>query len=528
MRKLDEEILETCPVENITQDIQEAEEITSKVYDVRKKIEVVLKKKPKSSVGNNLPLSSPLSTIESSPPKTETVSNAEGTPTYMNPEEITQIPNQPLNSTPPTSSINRPRLPKLTLQKLNGEITKFRGFWESFQSAVHNNPDLTEVDKFNYLYSLLEGPGLRAIQGLTITAENYKSAIDILNERFDKTQQVISAHMDNLLKMPNCTGMDTSQLRSVYDRVSVNVRGLESLGVKAEQYGMLLIPVIMSKLPEDIRMQIARNTSNEVWKIDHLLNLIKHEVEAREVCENVKANDQKTKRGPGDQGRRYASSAAALLAGGSKQHNTGEQGTQCAYCRKSHYSASCEQFRDTDTRKNILKRDGRCFHCLGRGHRARECDPSKKCRKCQGSHHQSICTEQNPNLTESSRTVKPNHDKEDPKKESARPSGQKTQKDHEVTMVNRNAPKNNRSRKILLQTATTLAFNQDGRHSIPVRVLLDSGSQRSYITDNLKERLNLKPIRKETLSLNTFGDERIRTRRCDEVQVELKTRTETM
>ena len=79
--------------------------------------------------------------------------------------------------------------------------------------------------------------------------------------------------------------------------------------------------------------------------------------------------------------------------------------------------------------------------------------------------------------------MKPNHDKEDPKKESARPSGQKTQKDHEVTMVNRNAPKNNCSRKILLQTATTLAFNQDSIHSIPVRVLLDSGSQRSYITD---------------------------------------------
>ncbi len=175
----------------------------------------------------------------------------------MNPEEITQIPNQPLNSTPPTSYINRPRLPKLTLQKFNGEITKFCGFWESFQSAVHNNPDLTEVDKFNYLYSLLEGPGLCAIQGLTITAENYKSVIDILNERFGKTQQVISAHMDNLLKMPNCTGMDASQLRSVYDRVSVNVRGLESLGVKAEQYGSLLIPVIMSKLLEDVRMQIA-------------------------------------------------------------------------------------------------------------------------------------------------------------------------------------------------------------------------------------------------------------------------------
>jgi hypothetical protein len=43
-------------------------------------------------------------------------------------------------------------------------------------------------------------------------------------------------------------------------------------------------------------------------------------------------------------------------------------------------------------------------------------------------------------------------------------------------MVNRNSPRNNQSRQILLQTECTVAFSQDGRDSIPVRVLLDSGS----------------------------------------------------
>ena len=65
-------------------------------------------------------------------------------------------------------------------------------------------------------------------------------------------------------------------------------------------------------------------------------------------------------------------------------------------------------------------------------------------------------------------------------------------------MVNRNSPKNNQSRRIPLQTATTEAFSQGGKDSIPVRVLLDSGSQRSYITSHLKERLKLNPLRKES------------------------------
>ena len=138
-------------------------------------------------------------------------------------------------SMPMVQFVQKTRLPKLSLPRFNGEVTKFRTFWDSFQSAV-DNPNLTPIDKCNYLYSLLEGPGLHAIQGLTITEDNYKSAVQILHLRFGRTQQVIAAHMDELLKLPTCSGSKASSLRLIYDKVSVNVRGLEAVGVKADQY----------------------------------------------------------------------------------------------------------------------------------------------------------------------------------------------------------------------------------------------------------------------------------------------------
>ena len=179
-------------------------------------------------------------------------------------------------------------MPKLSLPKFNGELTKSRTFWDSFQSAVDKNPQLSPIDKFNHLYSLLEGPGLQAIQGLTITEDNYRSALEILHHRFGRTQQLISAHMDQLLKLPSCTGGKASSLTSVYDKISINARDLEAIGVKAEQYGSLLIPIIMSRLPGDVRIQIARITSREVLEIRKLLQAIQQEVEAREACENIK------------------------------------------------------------------------------------------------------------------------------------------------------------------------------------------------------------------------------------------------
>ena len=76
----------------------------------------------------------------------------------------------------------------------------------------------------------MEGQALPAIQGLTLTESNYQSAIDILNQRFGKTQHIISTHMDELLTIPACITDKTSQLRFVYDKISINVRGLEALG----------------------------------------------------------------------------------------------------------------------------------------------------------------------------------------------------------------------------------------------------------------------------------------------------------
>ena len=117
-----------------------------------------------------------------------------------------------------------------------------------------------KVNKFNYLFSLLEGNAAHLIKGLTLISANYDTAIEILlQERFGKTQQIIAAHI------PACPQSRTGQLRFVFDKISVHVRGLASLGIAAEQYGSLSIPVIMTKLPSEIRLQIVRKATNDVW-----------------------------------------------------------------------------------------------------------------------------------------------------------------------------------------------------------------------------------------------------------------------
>ena len=76
--------------------------------------------------------------------------------------------------------MTRLKLPMLVLKRFNGVLTKWATFWDSFESFVHNNSNLSNIDKFNYLNSQSEGRASEAIAGLKLTSANYSKAIVIL------------------------------------------------------------------------------------------------------------------------------------------------------------------------------------------------------------------------------------------------------------------------------------------------------------------------------------------------------------
>ena len=144
------------------------------------------------------------------------------------------------------------KLPKLNLPRFNGDIVNFFSFWESFNTAVHENQNIPPILKFNYLKSYLDGQAAKAVEGLPMTEANYENAVLILQDRFGKKQKIISKHMDELLKLPVCQSEKLAQLRYIYGTINVNLSGLQVLGINSNQYGSLLIPVIMSRVPKDI------------------------------------------------------------------------------------------------------------------------------------------------------------------------------------------------------------------------------------------------------------------------------------
>ena len=155
-------------------------------------------------------------------------------------------------------------MPKLQLKPYGGELTKWTSFWDSFESAVHNNRELSDIEKFNDLSTLLEHSAREAISGLSLTSKNYREAIATLKKRFGSKQQIVNKHMDVLLHMePVTSAWNIKALHCLFDYVSSYVRSLQLLGVEPRSYGNLLSPVLLNKIPADLQLIVGRKVSEE-------------------------------------------------------------------------------------------------------------------------------------------------------------------------------------------------------------------------------------------------------------------------
>ena len=127
------------------------------------------------------------------------------------------------------------KLPKLVLKHFPGEPSPWLSFLNSYESSIHTNDDLSHVDKFNYLKTLLKVSAASTIAGLQISTSNYATAVQLLEQRFGNKQVRISSNNDSLLKITNLSySADLTKLRQNNDKIETYIRGLQALNVPTE------------------------------------------------------------------------------------------------------------------------------------------------------------------------------------------------------------------------------------------------------------------------------------------------------
>ena len=268
-----------------------------------------------------------------------------------------------------------------------------------------------------------------------------KNSMD-LETRFGQPHKVINAHMQALLDI---TSPDTQleSLQKFYNTLETHIHALASLGKAQETYGDLLIPIILGKLPNEIRRNLARDHTSPDWTIDQLRNALQKELRILEAGKFVNPTENKDPK----------SSITSSFYTGIPSYPSAQNPTSrpkapppCVYCKKAHSSKNCQTVTDYQRRLEIVKKDNLCFNCLGH-HKASKCQSKNHCVNCNRKHHTSVCSKENQPSASSEDQKPPNEDtpqKQEPTHATLTPTTQMSHMDL-------------RSNQTLLKTANRLS-----------------------------------------------------------------------
>ncbi|XP_050516778.1 uncharacterized protein LOC126891619 [Diabrotica virgifera virgifera] len=265
-------------------------------------------------------------------------------------------------------------------------------------------------------------------------------------------------------------------LSTLNDRLETQLRALGTLGVTSDKYAAMLLPLVESALPYELLKIWERNRASNNLKFNNelqgLLEFLKTEVEAEERVKLAKSSFTV----PKSIDDKYTVKTLHTESLKTK----GKQKFSCIFCESNtRASQDCikAQKMTLEQKKSIISKKRSCSSCLKQFHNFRTCKTTVKCIKCARKHFTLMC----PDLHE-----KENKNRDLQKSESL---------ENTLTTV---------ASETLLQTINVRVIS-DNKRSMTVRALLDSGSQRSYITTKCAEDLGLTKIGQENIVQGVFG-----------------------
>ncbi|UYV67536.1 hypothetical protein LAZ67_5001142 [Cordylochernes scorpioides] len=383
------------------------------------------------------------------------------------------------------------KLPKLELLKFNGTLKEWLPWWGQFE-RIHQDDSLSGVDKFHYLHQAVT-KGSRAqkfLEGYTVTEANYTKAIEALQEKFGDRVLLTEMYVRQLLELiVERASSQRRTLADLYDPLMASLRSLESLGVTADRNAVFLYPMVESSLPEQV-LQIWQRRPEAGYqsgdnaeepgssqRLGNLLKFIKEEIRGAERLEFIRAGFGRAEKMPEKEIQRRTTPTAAHLL------NQGD-GESCVFCEMTgHRSRNCSRAKRMTLEQRKQRAAGAkvCFRCLGRRHVARECRSECKCFTCKGRHVELMCSRRRGEVHEKKTEVKEDN-LESPS----------------TSMANQTC-----SSEVLLMIASARVESPRGQRI--VRILFDSGSQRSYIRIALIGQLNLERIGQGQIQKALFG-----------------------
>lgn len=393
---------------------------------------------------------------------------------------------------------NHLRLPPLSIPKLSGE-NDFEAFYGLFETLVDKQP-FDNLVKFHHLYAnLSEEPRQIIVSYLPITADGYVAARDALVAHYRNNRRNGMKKLLNILNanvLPN--NYSSKDLADLIKNFQGSYAAVLQLNLPIEElHNFLLMTTLYSKLPVGLRRAYEESLDDPRAISTHtnLLNFLQEKVQVSDLVTLVSNDNPRSVKSTGGNStpttqnkHPTAQRTSRTLLTQSSQNNKSE--IKCPYCKDHHRLYKCNEFLkcSVNKRKAFVSKHELCVRCLN-GH-SNACKYNFACRLCHSvDHNVLLCAAAN-----GPASPPPDSSAIDPSLPGT------SSQNNTVQSMNANI-----SGQTLLPTASVLVRDNLGKF-IPMRAVIDSGSQACFLSRSAFQRLQLKPRSDNTFIQGISGN----------------------
>ncbi|XP_055632723.1 uncharacterized protein LOC129773174 [Toxorhynchites rutilus septentrionalis] len=274
------------------------------------------------------------------------------------------------------TTYSKVKLPEIRLPSFSGIISDWITFRDTFRSLIHQNSQLTEVDKFTYLESSLVGDALQEVHAIELSTANYEVAWSALQNRYENKKLIVKNYLDALFAVEPLKKENFECLSRLIGDFEKTLQMLDKVGESTAGWSTILAHMVCARIDAaKLRCWETHHSSKDVPKYENILSFL------RNHC-SVLQSVMTTKSTVSDQRSMKPSTCYTLV-------NTGK----CHFCKGPFHSAFlCAKFQGMNIteRNEAVKKNQLCRNCLRTGQQAWMCERGV-CHHCSQKHHSMLC-----------------------------------------------------------------------------------------------------------------------------------------
>lgn len=411
----------------------------------------------------------------------------------------------PVGNAKPDVGLSHVKLPDIKLPVFSGQLNEWVVFRDTFSSLIHNNPQLSDLDKFTYLRTSLQEAAQLEIADIEVSAANYDVAWTTLKTRYENEKLIVKAHLDALDAVEPMKRESFEALNQLIGSFDKHLMMLKKVGQKTDAWSTLLVHMVCSRLDGNtLRLWETNHNSTDVAKFQDLMKFLRSHclVLQSVVPSNPSAVEEKPRKP-------------------SVSHTVTQFVSKCPFCDELYHSPfHCLLFlkKTVAERLDTARRQKLCLNCLRAGHPTRSCTRGW-CHHCRQYHHSLLHINAEPEISSASQALTRSSSQQQqqqslsmgqqqPQIQLPTPNqssntaqtnthSQNTQQlsttmpctSHNTTTLS--VSSHNRNREILLSTVQVRIRDRRGNTRL-VRALLDSCSQFSFMSSKCCKKFDLR------------------------------------